>query len=475
MSKKRGAESAGIKIHVKKEDLEYEEMVKEQDRENGQNDEEEEEEEEKERPVVQKVKKVARRSLPQQQQQQLNDESADQPVNPFSAVQFMAASKPAVSAPALKPMAAAAAVQIPASSSSSSSSSSRYRDVAELNKSFLQWFKAKMLEDESAEMSSGVSKYIEYCLQFENGGSIESITNNGNTTLFSAVKPAAFTNLPANVYAISEPAPKTLFDGNLPVTGGLFDNPTPATNGGLFGNNAPATGGLFGNSAPATGGLFGNSAPATGGLFGDSAPATGGLFGNNAPAPGGLFSNNAPAPGSLFSSNTGFSSTLFAGTPTLPAATPSAEPEDGGEEGGDDALEEDEPAVEVIKSSSETEDTLFEAEGAKMSMLAEKEFKPKGEGRIVFLRDKANKAKCQLIVRSPTTGKIFFNAPVNSSMKSSIKLKGRSVLMMTLSFGLNVETNALEAENGGKPGYYRMLLKSEDEAQRLNAALLAAL
>lgn len=141
------------------------------------------------------------------------------------------------------------------------------------------------------------------------------------------------------------------------------------------------------------------------------------------------------------------------------------------DEGGDDEEGEDEPQEEttpVQKSENMDEDALFSADPAKVTVFRseEKKWAGKGKGRLSVLRHKETRAT-RVVLNADTTGKVLFNAPLNGSMGASIKRDKAGVSITTQSYAL--VGNALEPD--GKPALYRLVCKSEEEAEQLERAL----
>jgi hypothetical protein len=91
----------------------------------------------------------------------------------------------------------------------------------------------------------------------------------------------------------------------------------------------------------------------------------------------------------------------------------------------------------------------------------------------VLLRDKQT-GKTRVVLHGDTTGKVMLNAPLNASMLPTLKLDKKAVSVMTVSFSANA-AGALEPDNGGKPGMYRLVVQSEDVARKLHEALTKAM
>jgi hypothetical protein len=176
---------------------------------------------------------------------------------------------------------------------------------------------------------------------------------------------------------------------------------------------------------------------------------------------------------SLFGNIGGSTGSLFP-APIKPA---NREEDDGGD--GDDGEADDvpdEPSKQAAKAVNEDEEILYEADPAKIMMFngEEKQWNSKGgKGRLVVSRDKKT-GKYRVVLRAGTTGNLYFNAPLNSSMKGSLNQQKKSVSLTTVSYKTD-EQGKLVADNNGKPVVYRIMVQTEDEAGKLLNALEKAM
>jgi len=378
---------------------------------------------------------------------------------------------------------------------------SHLRTMAALNTSFVQWADGKVREKPDASLLSGVRMYIDYARKIDvaDGALPQSSEGKADQTKAAPTPSSLFSSAPAvpSNSGASSLFASTATSSTAPAsTGSLFSaTSAPASSGSLFSASASSV-------APASSGsLFSATAPAsTGSLFSGTPAVTGSLFSTGAPVPSGnsLFSGSATTAGSLFSAAPSSSGSLFSGAPSTTGSlfggaqsstgslfsvgNGSSKPAGGGndddEEGdGDDGDEPEEdplgPTKQAQKTVNEDEEVLYEVDPCKIMVFKEQQWSNRGgKGRAVVSKDKKTN-KHRVVLRAGTTGTLYFNAPLNSSMLPSLKVVKKSVTLMTVSYSQT--GGELKPDNDGKPLMYRFMVSSEDEANRLKAALEKAM
>ncbi|KAG9412053.1 hypothetical protein AC1031_017685 [Aphanomyces cochlioides] len=203
-----------------------------------------------------------------------------------------------------------------------------------------------------------------------------------------------------------------------PSTGFSFgDKPAAASSSSGFSFGNPST------STSSSGFSFGQppKAPALGEAATSSTTSSGIAFGAKAPAPA------APAAG-------GFSFNLPKPAATASAATPAGAAGQGGDDDEDDENIGREEATVIIKSDSESNETvLFEEEAVRLRQFksAEKEWANLGSHAFKLLQNKTTKAT-RILVRN-SIGKIMVNAALYAGMK--VQANPKSLVMPLMNDG----------------------------------------
>lgn len=311
----------------------------------------------------------------------------------------------------------------------SSQEDDKIRDVAALNASFKQWLKQKLHNDPAGNYVKGTRMYLSYCSKLSKKD------------------------------GVSEPS-------------GILKRPTlfsPASNGGP----ASTSTSMLSSTSPSFVADKSSQTPTFKG-FGESSMS---LFSNQA-MPSTLFAQGKDAAPSSFSLPATGGLGLFSTTPSLPTtATSEDKAHDDGEEDGDELPQEPSQLAEKAKKDGETE--LYETEESKIQILkaneqGEQQWEIKGKGRLVVLHDTTT-GKKSIVQRSATTGKVFFNAPLHSSMLPTVKRVKKAVTIMTKSYLTDPTSGEIQAENDDKIANYRIVVSSEDESSKLEQVLRKAM
>jgi hypothetical protein len=340
----------------------------------------------------------------------------------------------------------------PSSSQSGSMDEGKLRAMVALNTSFLNWLESKVKASPETSLVSGVRMYLEHVGSVLGPDGAQEHASGSSGSSMDVEKAKA----PSSIGNAAE-----LGKGNGSKPSGTAPKPSFIFGSSSGVSTAPS---LFGsgNGASAAPSLFGGpaSAPPSGASLFSAPSGASSLFGGS----------SGSAPTSLFTPN--FSGGLFGNTG---AASGSAKNEDDGEDGGDDDgdAEPAEPTIQAQKSKDEEEDVLFELEPCKIMVLKDKEWLSRGgKGRLVLTKHRQS-GKCRAVLRAGTTGNLYFNAPINNSMLSSLSRQKNSVRLITTSF--TVEEGQVKADNDGKPTLYAVKTLTEDDAERLRAALESAM
>jgi hypothetical protein len=313
----------------------------------------------------------------------------------------------------------------------SSSSNNKTTARIAMNKSFLNHIQQLVRENPSVSLEDAIGEYLTYNSEIGkestlSSSSMDSTTNSTSSLIPTTSKTATTTNN-TNSSIFNMPLPSSTT--NITTT----SNPTPS----IF--SAPPPTSIFG-AAP-TSLLFGNTAGAN---------SNSGLFGN--------------FPGS----------SIFTGKPSAAnmMMAPHDDGEDGGEDGGPD--EPEEPTVAVVKAKNEEEEEIVQVDPGRVTTYRteSKEWIGKGKGRLQVLRDKKT-LKYRVVVNADTTGKVMFNAPLNSSIRPSLKRADKKSITLILQSFSPSPDNPMElvADNEGKPALYCITVKDEKTCDTVFAAL----
>ena len=131
------------------------------------------------------------------------------------------------------------------------------------------------------------------------------------------------------------------------------------------------------------------------------------------------------------------------------------------------------PSKPALKYTSEDEEVLFEADPSKIMVFKDKVWGNRGgKGRTVVSRDKKT-GKSHIVLRAGTTGNLYFNAPLNSTMRKSLTRVKKSVSLVTISYSM--VDGKLTPDNDNKLSIYQIRVKTEAEADKLYQALEKAM
>lgn len=171
----------------------------------------------------------------------------------------------------------------------------------------------------------------------------------------------------------------------------------------------------------------------------------------------GLFSN-----GSIFSSNPSSGLSM--------ASNPNAN-----ETASEEKEEEKEEAIKVEAKLADDEELLHEVRSKVMWFRKEEgggSWGAKGTGQLQLLKQKTGSLRW-LLMRTETTGRVTFNAPLFKGMKVDVDEKGKAVTFVGVSYKES-KSGQLEKENDGNPTLFRLKVKQVADANALAEAIRKA-
>ena len=138
--------------------------------------------------------------------------------------------------------------------------------------------------------------------------------------------------------------------------------------------------------------------------------------------------------------------------------------------------EEQEEAIKVEAKLADDEELLHEVR-SKVLWFRKKpgdaadsgSWGAKGTGQLQLLKQKTGSLRW-LLMRTETTGRVTFNAPLFKGMKVDVDEKGKAVTFVGVSYQES-KTGALEKENDGNPSLFRLKVKQVTDAHALAKAI----